>query len=496
MQPTPPLHHTNIAKTWSTRTTTKYPFLCTHSRKMRLDALLTLTLWLRFSPILLRASDVCESESGDGTCASSLGDTASDRTDEPSNFVPGHAQQHNLEPGEDPLVDDSSSPRQQQESEASLHAPKSVSPEVLAKRYGIEQSLKGYDPSYLVEIDQYWKTVVLKDDRLRQVREHCQNKDRLCTYWATIGECDENPAYMHTNCGPACQSCHKLIFEERCPFDRDNTPDAWQPGDLNKFFERITTDPEYQQYNTTVICKPGMSNALKGDCPWIVTMDGFLSDHECDTLIEQGALLGYARSEDVGEEKPDGTFGSVQSSGRTSTNAWCSDDCMTNATVLGLLNRIERMTGISDDNAEYLQLLRYEVGQFYESHHDYIDHDVDREQGPRILTVFLYLNDVEAGGATHFTDLNLTVSPKRGRVLIWPSVMDSDPSRIERRTHHQAQHVEAGIKYGANTWVRPPIDLFATCCFCGRMFSHWHNNHGLLQIHLRNFKAPYEKGCT
>jgi prolyl 4-hydroxylase len=101
-----------------------------------------------------------------------------------------------------------------------------------------------------------------------------------------------------------------------------------------------------------------------------------------------------------------------------------------------------------------LQLLKYEETQFYESHHDYIDNHIDRPQGPRILTVFLYLNDVEAGGGTHFTDLDITVMPKRGRALIWPSVFDNDPRLKDARTHHEALPVEKGIKYGANAWVR------------------------------------------
>jgi prolyl 4-hydroxylase len=156
----------------------------------------------------------------------------------------------------------------------------------------------------------------------------------------------------------------------------------------------------------------------------------------------------------VGERNPDGSYGSVQSSGRTSTNAWCSETCLTNETVKGVIQKLENLTGIPDANSEQLQLLRYEVSQHYNSHHDFIDHDVGRRAGPRILTVFLYLNDVEAGGATHFTDLDIAVYPKKGRVLLWPSVLDQDPNGQDYRTHHQAMPVEAGIKYGANAWVR------------------------------------------
>jgi hypothetical protein len=88
----------------------------------------------------------------------------------------------------------------------------------------------------------------------------------------------------------------------------------------------------------------------------------------------------------------------------------------------------------------------------YEIHHDYIELEIERQQGVRILTVYLYLNDVEAGGGTNFPRLNLTVMPKRGRALFWPSVTDPNPSAKDRRTDHQALPVDKGIKYGANFW--------------------------------------------
>ena len=92
---------------------------------------------------------------------------------------------------------------------------------------------------------------------------------------------------------------------------------------------------------------------------------------------------------------------------------------------------------------------------------------MNRPAGPRILTIFLYLNDVEAGGGTRFTDLDATVNPKKGKALIWPSVLDENPSVMDRRTHHEALAVEKGVKYAANAWV-----------------------------HLRDFKAAYKTNCV
>jgi prolyl 4-hydroxylase len=105
------------------------------------------------------------------------------------------------------------------------------------------------------------------------------------------------------------------------------------------------------------------------------------------------------------------------------------------------------------NNSEYLQLLKYEEGEFYQEHHDYISNEKFRMQGVRILTVFLYLNAVEEGGGTHFPLLDLTVEPKQGRVLIWPSVLDESPHDMDDRTEHEALAVIKGQKFGSNAWI-------------------------------------------
>jgi len=67
----------------------------------------------------------------------------------------------------------------------------------------------------------------------------------------------------------------------------------------------------------------------------------------------------------------------------------------------------------------------------------------------------MYLNDVPAGGGTRFSSpqSDLTVMPKQGRVVIWPSVLNTNTTAEDLRTFHEALPVEKGIKYGANAWV-------------------------------------------
>jgi len=290
----------------------------------------------------------------------------------------------------------------------------------------------------------------------QDVIEICKNQHEDCTTWAVAGECEKNKKYMVGNCAPACLQCDMLLLDKRCPIDRNAIP-AWEPGSLNAMFERLTSEEVASKYPVTILSRD----------PWVVTLDDVISEEEALRLIDLGGLEGYKRSEDVGEKKSDGTYGSVVSTGRTSSNAWCTGECYEDPISIKVMNRLTELTMINEKNSEFLQLLRYEPGQFYEDHHDYIPHNRDNQQGVRILTSYLYLNDVEAGGGTKFTDLNITVMPKRGRALFWPSVLNDSPHQKDRRTNHQALPVEAGIKYGANGWY-----------------------------HQFDFKTPYEEGCT
>ena len=39
--------------------------------------------------------------------------------------------------------------------------------------------------------------------------------------------------------------------------------------------------------------------------------------------------------------------------------------------------------------------------------------------GPRVYTLFLYLNDCPEGGSTKFPNVGIEVFPKRGRAVLW-----------------------------------------------------------------------------
>lgn len=341
---------------------------------------------------------------------------------------------------------------------------------LLENPYGMNQTFWNNNndgsPSYedtLKQTSHYMETIIFQDPKYEStIRHTCKNRHRSCAKWTTIGECEENPTYMQKQCAPSCRSCHALDPTFKCPID-ENAPKALpSEGSLNALFERIVADgSEFQKYNPTILSQP------ENDGPWVVTLENFVSDDECDRLIQLGNEMGYERSADTGKRKFDGSHEKSINNGRTSTNTFCFNECESDPATQAVTNRIEQLTGVPSKNYEFLQLLRYEPGQFYQTHHDYAQYHNERPFGPRIITVFLYLNDVEEGGATAFPNLGFEVTPAKGKVLLWPSVQDANPQLIDIRTRHGAINVTKGIKYAANAW-----------------------------LHQGDFKSAHAKGCV
>jgi prolyl 4-hydroxylase len=271
--------------------------------------------------------------------------------------------------------------------------------------------------------------------------------------------------HLQPSSAPSCQSCANINFDERCPKRAKDAPPSLKPGTLNLMFERIVnTAPGNQTeetqlaakekkiqengtpfYTVNVHSRPESTAAVPDDdgvipvdaakdrseAPWVITFDNFVTEEECDHLIQLGYNEEYKRSKDVGKKLTDGSYDSVQSTTRTSENAWCSskEGCRADPISKRVMERIANVTNIPTQNFEDFQMLKYEEGQFYRTHHDYIQHQKDRACGPRILTFFLYLSDVEEGGGTGLDQINggLVVNPKKGKALLWPSVMNYDP---------------------------------------------------------------------
>lgn len=263
---------------------------------------------------------------------------------------------------------------------------------------------------------------------------------------------------MIINCPLGCRSCHLRDAKVRCSRSALNISEtgALQPGTLNKIFERIL-----DLSNSGEI---GKVNVLSQD-PWILEFEELFSSSEASAIIS--SVSQWERSTDTGQMNEYGEQGRILSSSRTSSNAWCRDDCESRPLVKSVLNRLEFITTVPQDNYESFQILRYDLNQYYRAHHD-TGHDEEKLAcGMRILTFFLYLSDVEEGGETAFPTLGIAVKPKLGKGILWPGVKNENPSVIDWRTRHEARPVKKGTKYAANSW-----------------------------IHSHNFRIPNLWGCT
>ena len=125
--------------------------------------------------------------------------------------------------------------------------------------------------------------------------------------------------------------------------------------------------------------------------------------------------------------------------------------------IHALEKRAAALLGMPVSWLECLQVVRYEHGQFYKPHYDYLPESPDvAANGQRQATVFAYLNDLpeeETGGGTHFPALGKTVRPKLGAAALWMNVRDG---KVNPRTLHGGEPVvlTGTVKYGMNFWFR------------------------------------------
>mmetsp|Transcript_393 Transcript_393/g.376 ORF Transcript_393/g.376 Transcript_393/m.376 type:complete len:148 (+) Transcript_393:1-444(+) len=81
---------------------------------------------------------------------------------------------------------------------------------------GVEQTVSGTKAEtekvrkVIEDMKEYYLTEVMAKPEYDSVRTNCVNKNPLCAFWASIGECDTNRGFMLTSCAPTCRSCLQL----------------------------------------------------------------------------------------------------------------------------------------------------------------------------------------------------------------------------------------------------------------------------------------------
>ena len=102
--------------------------------------------------------------------------------------------------------------------------------------------------------------------------------------------------------------------------------------------------------------------------------------------------------------------------------------------------RLCKLIGIDTSYSESLQGQYYGADQTLKPYTDYLEqHEMDHNDelmGHRTYTILIYLNNVEAGGGTHFSAPNSTIKPQTGLAVIWSNLEpDGSPKpQSARRT--------------------------------------------------------------
>jgi prolyl 4-hydroxylase len=126
--------------------------------------------------------------------------------------------------------------------------------------------------------------------------------------------------------------------------------------------------------------------------------------------------------------------------------------------VQSLEAKIHAVVGIQPELGETVQGQRYKVGQQFKPHFDYFHPGEaywaaqEATGGQRTWTAMLFLNEPEAGGHTNFPEVNVSVRPRTGNLLVWNNLgPDGD---LNRNSMHQGSPVIAGTKYVVTKWYR------------------------------------------
>lgn len=183
--------------------------------------------------------------------------------------------------------------------------------------------------------------------------------------------------------------------------------------------------------------------------PRLVVFEGFLSDDECDQLIEQ-AKPRLTRS---GVIQPM-SGASMVTDIRTSQGMFFN---LGESTLVDKIEkRIARLVNWPVVNGEGLQVLNYQQHAEYKPHQDFFDPaDPGTPQqlalaGQRVATLLMYLNTPQSGGGTAFPDAGMEVKAKKGRAVLFSYCLPS----AAFRTLHGGMPVLAGEKWAATKWLR------------------------------------------
>jgi prolyl 4-hydroxylase len=214
--------------------------------------------------------------------------------------------------------------------------------------------------------------------------------------------------------------------------------------------DNVATELEIIDYNFSKLKEKSSDyqEIVLNDHPRISVYDDVLSDEFCDSLIRRSVSPDYP--------------GKYISMDDHRTN--CEHDTHSQANDRNINRRILNDFTYNDYNdiatacsevlgrpyhlIESADILYYQKGHYMTPHHDwpYDPRKIDYYQkaGTRDAVALIYLNDNFKGGETYFPHLDITITPKKGRLSIWHHAQDLD---LDWLLIHESKEIIEGEKF-------------------------------------------------
>lgn len=183
--------------------------------------------------------------------------------------------------------------------------------------------------------------------------------------------------------------------------------------------------------------------------PLVRVRNSTLSADECRLVIATARQF-LRRSLTV---TPDGKPATAQEI-RTSSSATL-DPLAEDFAIHSAMRRTAKAFDLDLARSEWLSVLKYQPGQEYRLHRDYLPPSAltqsKPEAGNRSHTICIYLNDGYEGGETHFPVASLKIQPQAGSAICFENMHNGipDPDSL-----HAGLPVKLGEKWLATLWIR------------------------------------------
>lgn len=213
---------------------------------------------------------------------------------------------------------------------------------------------------------------------------------------------------------------------------------------------QMVPDTDWTPFNTTLNSNQFHVRQLC-HTPRLYLVHNFLSDEECDLLVNQ------AKNRIEASTVVDRDSGKTYTHpGRTSSGMFFQR--AETELIHTIEHRIFELTSIPAENGEGIQVLNYKPDQFYKPHYDFFDPALSgsgvhlARGGQRVATVLMYLNHVESGGETALPNIGVQVMPQKGTAFLFFNCMPNGMPDPE--TLHSSESVRTGEKWVATKWIR------------------------------------------